>query len=200
MTDCMPSCAKGEVVWLVTANLHKYREVREILKDHNLAVGMLKSVDAVEIQDDDIKRIAAASALDAVKKSRLSTVVEDAGLFIDTLNGFPGPYSSFVFRTIGNEGILKLMRMVTDRSARFRSVVAFSSPETRKPVCFSGEVEGEILSQKLGVKGFGFDPIFKPRRSSKTFAQMTIQEKNKRSHRAAAFRQFAQWYTTSPQP
>jgi XTP/dITP diphosphohydrolase len=188
---------KNRVVWLVTGNLHKFNEVRPIMQEHNLAVGMLRKIEAAEIQDDDVKNVASARVLDAVRKSHLSVAVEDAGLFIMALNGFPGPYSSFVFKTIGNEGILRLMKNVADRSAVFKSVVAFSTPGRNRPLCFVGEVEGKILPRKLGTGGFGFDPIFRPNECRKTFAQMSIEEKNLRSHRSSAFRDFAEWYTAS---
>lgn len=193
----MAGFTKNRVAWLVTGNLHKFNEVRPVLSKYNIAAGMLRKIDAVEIQDDDIENVAKASALDAVRKSRLPIVVEDAGLFIETLGSFPGPYSSFVYRTIGNDGVLKVMRNVANRGARFRSVVAFSSPEQAEPLSFSCEVRGEIVKRKRGTYGFGFDPIFKPSSSQKTFAEMTVDEKNKYSHRASAFRRFAEWYAAS---
>jgi XTP/dITP diphosphohydrolase len=193
----MAGFPKNRVAWLVTGNLHKFNEVRPVLSKYNIAAGMLQKIDAVEIQDDDIENVAKASALDAVRKSRLPIIVEDAGLFIETLSSFPGPYSSFVYRTIGNDGILKLLRDVVDRGARFRSVVAFFSPEQDEPLSFSCEVRGEIVERKRGTCGFGFDPIFKPSGSQKTFAEMSVDEKNKYSHRASAFRRFAEWYTAS---
>jgi len=193
----MASFPKNRVAWLVTGNLHKFNEVRPVLSKYNIATGMLRKIDAVEIQDDDIENVAKASALDAVRRSRLPIVVEDAGLFIETLSSFPGPYSSFVYRTIGNDGVLKLMRNVANRGASFRSVVAFSSPEQDEPLSFSCEVLGEIVKRKRGTCGFGFDPIFKPSSSQKTFAEMTVDEKNKYSHRASAFRRFAEWYAAS---
>lgn len=193
----MAGFTKNRVAWLVTGNLHKFNEVRPVLSKYNIAAGMLRKIDAVEIQDDDIENVAKASALDAVRKSRLPIVVEDAGLFIETLGSFPGPYSSFVYRTIGNDGVLMLMRNAANRGARFRSVVAFSSPEQAEPLSFSCEVRGEIVKRKRGTYGFGFDPIFKPSSSQKTFAEMTVDEKNKYSHRASAFRRFAEWYAAS---
>jgi XTP/dITP diphosphohydrolase len=188
-------CSKSRVVWLVTGNINKFNEARRTMSEYNVAVGMLRKIDAVEIQDDDIENVARMSALDAVRRSGLPVVVEDAGLFIKALSRFPGPYSAFVFQTIGNDGVLKLMKNVPDRSAHFESVVAFSSPELREPLCFGCKIEGEIVKRKRGREGFGFDPIFRPLPSKKTFAQMAIEEKNVYSHRASAFRRFADWYT-----
>ena len=86
-------------------------------------------VKAMEIQDENLENIAKASAIDAAKKCGLPVIVEDAGLFIEALNGFPGPYSSYVNKTIGVGGILKLMNNVKDRSAYFLSAVAFYDPD-----------------------------------------------------------------------
>lgn len=193
----MSGSPKGKVVFLVTGNLHKFNEARRVLSRYKIATAMLKKVEAIEIQDDSIEKVAEASVLDAVVKCNLPVLVEDAGLFIDALNGFPGPYSSYVCRTIGNDGVLKLMEGVADRKASFKSVVAFASPGTDKPGFFSCGVEGQIVKKKRGNLGFGFDPVFKPSTSRKTFAEMNVEEKNKFSHRASAFRRFAQWYTAS---
>jgi XTP/dITP diphosphohydrolase len=186
----------GRVVFFVTSNIHKFNEARLVLAEHRVATALLR-VKKVEVQDDDIVNIAKASALDAVEKCRLPLIVEDAGLFVEALNGFPGPYSSHVYRTIETKGILKLMENVEKRDAYFQSVVAFCGPE-ELPKCFQAKVEGRISLEERGSSGFGFDPIFEPSASSnKTFAEMVMTEKNDYSHRALALRKFAKWYTTN---
>jgi XTP/dITP diphosphohydrolase len=188
---------KGRVAFFVTGNNHKFNEARRVLSEYRIATAMLRKIDATEIQDDSIENVAKASVIDAVKKCDLPVLVEDAGLFIEALKSFPGPYSSYVYRTIGNEGVLRLMEDVANRRACFNSVVAFLSPSKSDPLFFNGEVEGQITAETCGSQGFGFDPIFKPSGSSKTFAEMSVEEKNKHSHRALAFRRFAEWYTAS---
>ena len=183
----------GKVAFFATGNVHKFNEARFVFSEFKVAVAMLK-VKTVEIQDSDIENIAVASALDAVKKCSLPIVVEDAGLFIRALNGFPGPYSSYVFQTIGVNGVLKLMKDIDDREAYFHSVVAFCRPR-EKPIMFHGKVEGRIVHEERGDEGFGFDPIFTPLKGGgKTFAEMGLEEKNRFSHRALALRNFAEWY------
>jgi XTP/dITP diphosphohydrolase len=183
----------GKVVFLATSNIHKFNEARLSLSEFKIATAMLK-VKTFEIQDNSIENIAVASALDAVKKCHLPLIVEDAGLFIKALNNFPGPYSSYVFQTIGTSGILKLMKDIDDRYAYFHSVVAFCKPK-EKPVTFYGKVKGKIVQEERGGSGFGFDPIFAPLKGDgKTFAEMGTEEKNKYSHRAEALRKFAKWY------
>jgi len=183
----------GKVAFFVTGNVHKFYEARFLLSMFKFAVAMLR-VKTVEIQDNSIENIAVASALDAVKKCHFPVFVEDAGLFIKSLDGFPGPYSSYVFQTIGTKGILKLMRGIDDRDAYSHSVVAFCRPK-EKPITFHGKVEGKIVHEERGKRGFGFDPIFTPLKGNgKTFAEMETAEKNRFSHRAEALREFAKWY------
>ena len=194
----MDSFPLGRVVFFVTSNIHKFDEARKALAGYKIATAMLR-VEAVEIQDDSIEKVAQASASDAVEKCGLPIIVEDAGLFIEALKGFPGPYSSYAYRTIGTKGILELMKNVEKRQAYFRSVVAFSSPD--KPLTtFQGKINGKISRGERGRSGFGFDPIFSPSGQNRTFAEMTTQEKNRYSHRAQALRRFAEWYTVAFQP
>ena len=187
---------KGHFVFFATNNINKFNEAREVLAKNKIALGMLR-IKSLEIQSESLEEIAQASVIEAFRRYRLPMVVEDAGLFVDALNGFPGPYAAYVYRTIGNQGLLRLMEGIDNRKAKFKSVVAYFSSELESPMCFEGTVTGEIVRRErkaTNKMGFGFDPIFKPDNSDKTFAQMNVAEKCKRSHRAAAFRKFAEWY------
>jgi len=185
-----------KVVYFATGNINKFNEARSILSPLGFAVGMLR-VKGDEIQSDSLEEIAKASSLNAYKKSRLPVFVEDAGLFIRALDGFPGPYASYVYKTVHNSGILKLMNNESDRRAKFQSVVAYCDETICEPQCFKGESKGEITKTERRPEGkaaFGFDPIFQPVGSIKSFAEMTIEEKNCLSHRSKALRKFASWY------
>ena len=114
------------------------------------------------------------------------------------LGGFPGPYSSYVFNTVGCEGILKLLHSVTERGASFEAAVAYCEPGHR-PICFTGSVKGVVTKRARGSNGFGFDPIFVPKGNRRTFAEMSTKEKNLYSHRARAFGKFCKWFTSSQQ-
>jgi len=187
---------KGRVAFLVSKNVHKFDEARQVLAEYGVATAMIK-IETTEIQDDKIENIVKAKAIDAVKKCDLPIIVEDAGLFIEALSGFPGSYSSHAYQTIGVAGILKLMENVKKRDAYFHSVVAFYDSEIETPNCFHGRVEGKISVEERGSFGFGFDPVFEPLNGhGKTFAEMTVQEKNRFSHRAQALRKFAEWYVS----
>ena len=185
----------SKVFFFATGNIHKFNEVRSILSPLGFAVAMLR-MKGDEIQSDSIEDIAQTAVRNAFKKTGLPIFVEDAGLFIAALDGFPGPYAAYVFKTIHNKGILKLMENVADRHAEFQSFIAYLDSNQIQPECFSGESKGTITKTERteqGKSGFGFDPIFLPDGSSKTFAEMAIEEKNSYSHRAMAIKKFAKW-------
>jgi len=179
-------------ILLVTGNIHKKREVEVILSKYGdtFEVELAPHLRKLEIQSDDLVEIArkAIEHIASVVKPQENTyiVIEDDGLFIDALNGFPGPYSAYVYKTIGLQGILKLMEGVTNRSATFRSVLGVYTPSGRIEIV-QGQVRGVIATEIRGTHGFGYDPIFIPEGYDKTFAEMTIEEKCKVSHRARAF-------------
>jgi len=185
----------SKVAFFGTGNFHKFNEARYVLVEYKISVAML-NLKCIEIQDDNLETIAKTSAIDAANKSNLPIFVEDAGLFIKALNGFPGPYSSYVYRTLGTKGILKILGNNKSRDAHFLSVIAFCDPQGQsKPMTFQGRIEGKIMLEEKGSEGFGFDPIFEPLSGNgKAFAEMTTVEKNKYSHRGQALRRFANWY------
>ncbi|MEM1514762.1 MAG: XTP/dITP diphosphatase [Candidatus Bathyarchaeia archaeon] len=183
----------GRLIFFATRNINKFNEARKILAEYSISVAMVKAK-MLEVQSDDIEEIAEMSAIYAARETNLPVIVEDAGLFIEALNGFPGPYSSYAYRTIGVGGLLKLLEDVEERRAYFKSVVVFCDPQEDMR-CFQGIVYGRISREARGSGGFGFDPIFKPdEEPGKTFAEMSIEEKNRFSHRARAFKKFAEWY------
>ena len=116
-------------------------------------------------------------------------MIDDSGLFINALKGFPGVYSSYVFKTVGCDGILSLMKGVKDRGARFECCIGFKAPG-KDPFIAKGIAEGSISQKKAGSGGFGYDPIFVHEGYSKTYAQLEIKEKNTISHRGKAIEIF----------
>jgi XTP/dITP diphosphohydrolase len=188
---CQP---KKELIFLATGNFHKFDEARRILTEYGINSAMLR-VKNVEIQSESLREIATTSVIYAFYRSHLPVIVEDAGLFVDALKGFPGHYAAYVYKTISNPGLLKLMEGVKERSATFRSVIAYYNGQG-EPICFEGVAKGKVAYHETWgtlKTGFGFDPIFKPIGSEKTFAEMQNDEKNGFSHRADAVRKFAEW-------
>lgn len=179
-----------------TSNKNKFDEAKRILEPFQIDLRFVGEK-GVEIQSSNLEEIAAYAAKCLAQKLNVPVVVEDAGLFIRALKGFPGPYSSFVEATIGIEGVLQLMSSAPDRSASFASAVAFCTPNS-EPASFQAVVEGQIAERSIGSGGFGFDPIFVPAGSEgRTFAEMQTEEKNALSHRSRAFKEFARWYSSA---
>ncbi len=172
-------------------NRHKLAEANLALRNYGVEL-VSADVEKLEIQSDSLEEIALYAARYAYTKIRRPVVVEDAGLFVYALHGFPGPYSSYVYKTIGIEGLLKLMKGVEDRRAKFVSVVAFALNENDVLV-FRGEVEGAIALEPRGSGGFGFDPIFIPCGFTTTFAEMSLKRKVEVCHRGIAFRKLGRW-------
>lgn len=149
----------------------------------------------IEIQSDSLLEIVRYAARVAAKKAHSPVLVEDSGLFVRALNGFPGPYSSYVHKTIGCEGILKLLSGIDDRYAFFDCAIAFCTP-SEDLYTFQGRSIGQISINVRGTGGFGFDPIFIPNGESLTFAEMLPEQKDRFSHRGIAFRAFGSWFSS----
>src|ERR687892_963845 len=179
-----------ETITFVSTNQNKFFEVQLILSTQNVSVEFAK-ISLVEIQSDSLEEIAREKAKTAFAEVGRQVIVEDDGLFIDSLAGFPGSYSSFVFRTIGNDGILKLLAGSANRSAYFRSLIAFYNGITLS--ISEGRVDGRISERVTEGGGWGYDPIFVPDGTDLTFAELK-KSKNEYSHRKRALERFAQWY------
>jgi XTP/dITP diphosphohydrolase len=177
-------------IYFATSNKNKFNEASRILEKYGYEL-VLFSFEKKELQSTDLGEIALQSALIAYTYVNAPVVVEDSGLFIKALNGFPGPFSSYVYKTIGVRGVLKLMEGVTDRSAYFEAAVAIVMPPFER--VFKGSVYGRIADSPRGTGGFGFDPIFIPENEDRTFAEMSVEEKNRYSHRARAFEKLGIW-------
>lgn len=180
------------LIQFATKNEGKFIEARRVALKYGIELAQV-NLEKYEIQADDLKKIATVAAEQALREVHATAIVaEDAGFFIDALNGFPGPYSSYVYRTLGVKGILKLLENVDRRRAHFASAVAYCDGD--KTICFEGVVKGSVDLKPRGQQGFGFDPIFIPEQGDgRTFAEMEIDEKNQFSHRALAFSEFCKW-------
>jgi XTP/dITP diphosphohydrolase len=179
-------------VLFATSNRGKLAEARAILAPLGIAVEQFDGK-GIEIQADTTAEVAAYSSRGAAAAAGRPVLVEDAGLYVDSLGGFPGPYSAYVFKTIGVAGVVSLLRPSAKREARFVSSLAYCKPGG-EPTQFEGTALGSIALKPVGDRGFGFDPIFLPAGGSKTFGELTVEEKCVVSHRAASMKRFAKWY------
>ncbi|MEM1622704.1 MAG: XTP/dITP diphosphatase [Sulfolobales archaeon] len=179
-------------LYLVSRNQGKIKELSYLSREYGIELIPL-DIPKVEVQSESLQEVALYSATVAYLTVRKPVIVEDSGLYIKQLKMFPGALSSYVYKTIGVRGVLKLMEGVKDRGAFFKSVIALAAPRVRGVKLFQGVVYGTISDEPRGTGGFGFDPIFIPSGYTKTFAEMSVEEKNKVSHRAKAFRGLAEW-------
>ncbi len=179
-------------IYFATSNEHKFKEAKEILSTKGIEITHFK-FSHNEIRSDNLEEIALEAvevAFSQLKENDALIFVEDTGLFIDELNGFPGTYSGWVQKKICSEGILALMKGKTNRSASFKTCIALREPTGTKT--FFGECTGTITQEIRGKSGFGYDPIFIPAGESSTFAEK-ICLKNELSHRFKSLLLFANY-------
>lgn len=146
-----------------------------------------------EVQADTLEEVARERALWLRGKVRGPYFVDDAGLFVDALKGFPGVYSAYVNKTLGWAGVLKLLEGQADRRARFECCIAYMEPSMAAPFVLKGVCPGRIAERAAGQGGFGFDPVFVPDGRDRTFAELPLADKNALSHRGRALARFAAW-------
>jgi len=203
----------------VTTNPGKLHEARQYLGDETITD---YDYDYTEIQSESLAAIAAEGAREAYREVGAPVVVDDSGLFIESFEGFPGPYSSYVEDKLGIEKVWALAQTVEDRAASFRCVMAYcdgepfdASPDPinreDRAAAAAGDSaaamddDTDALPVKLfvgsvrgtiveprGDGGFGYDPIFE--HDGSTFAELSSEEKNALSHRGRALAKFADWY------
>jgi len=181
-------------LYFITGNKGKVLEAKT--KFSKLGIKIIqKDLGYPEIQADSLEDVAIYGAEHLQKNFKNPFILEDAGLFIDALDGFPGVYSAYVFYRIGCSGILKLLEGIDEkkRNATFKSVYAYCKPGI-KPVLFAGESKGKISKKAMGDSGFGYDPIFIPDGETKTFGQMETEEKNKHSHRGKSLEKLHNYF------
>ncbi|VVC01102.1 Non-canonical purine NTP pyrophosphatase [uncultured archaeon] len=182
-------CPSSRKILLLTSNHHKCAEANMILKPYSIKI-IQKSAKGIEIQSDSIEEVARVCAKNAYSKFRVPLLVEDSGLFVDALRGFPGVYSSAIYKQVGCEGILRLLAQKRQRSAKFVCALAYANSSGVR--LFRGVVHGTIASRIHTGAGFGYDPIFIPKGYSKPFSALP-KVKASLSHRGRAFVYFGRF-------
>jgi len=182
-------------VAFVSTNAGKFREARAILRPYGVRVRWVRR-SLVEPQSADLAEVARAKAA-AVRDVRGYVLVEDSGLFVRSLHGFPGVYSAHFLELWGFPMLLELLRR-RSRAAAFRSVAVLRRGRTVRT--FVGEVEGTIARSPSGDHGFGYDPIFIPEGYHQTFAELPPTIKNALSHRARAMSKVGLFLRTRETP
>lgn len=184
---------------LATNNLDKISEIKNKLIGLRFEIltlkDVVKNVDVIE-DSDTLEGNALKKAKEFYEATGIPAIADDTGLFVDALSGEPGVYSS---RYAGDDAtyddncnlLLKNLNgiPIEKRSAYFKTVICFyKNPEEQ--YFFEGIVRGKITENKRGAAGFGYDPVFIPDGFDKTYAEMSLEEKNYLSHRAKSLEQF----------
>jgi XTP/dITP diphosphohydrolase len=191
--------SKPDSVFLASGNKHKIEELRQVLAPLGIDLkSVLDFSDAEEVDEDqpDLEGNAMKKASFWHRKTGLPSLADDTGLEVDALGGAPGVYSARYAgdKATYDDNVNKLLSELEgekDRSAQFRTVVAYVTEDEEQ--IFEGICRGEIIQEKKGDKGFGYDPVFIPDGYSKTFAELSSTEKNRISHRGIAVRKFIEF-------
>jgi XTP/dITP diphosphohydrolase len=184
-----------------THNSNKAKEIQSLLPNdfQILTLTQINCIDEIPETSETLEGNSLLKAHFVSDNFNLNCFADDTGLEIDALNGSPGVYSA---RYAGEEKnaeanmnlVLSELRNESNREAQFRTVITLILND--KTHVFEGIVRGEISNEKRGAEGFGYDPVFIPEGQTKTFAEMTLAEKNQQSHRARAFEKMINFLKT----
>jgi XTP/dITP diphosphohydrolase len=174
-----------------TNNPNKVAEVQKMLSNtiELLSLKDINCFDEIEETESTLEGNAKLKAAYITQKFGYNCFADDTGLEVESLNGKPGVYSArFAGEPRNSENnmkkLLSVLKDIENRKAQFRTSICLNLDG--EEFLFEGVCKGEILKEKQGKKGFGYDPIFKPEGFNRSFAEMTSQEKNKISHRGIA--------------
>ncbi|MFA5259250.1 MAG: non-canonical purine NTP pyrophosphatase [Candidatus Pacearchaeota archaeon] len=166
------------VVYFITGNSKKFEEASQIIQ------GIEKlDIDLPEIQELDPRKIIEEKLKEARKNHSGEFFCEDTSVYLECLNGFPGPLIKWFKKSIEIDGIYCLVSKYENNNAVAKTIIGYSKGEEIN--FFEGEIKGKIVSPR-GKRDFGWDPIFQPNGHDKTMAEMTLEEKNKISMRKQA--------------
>ncbi len=176
-------------LYFLTGSKNKFEEVKSVLP----TVEQL-DIDLPEIQEVNAREIIKAKLLEAISHKKAEFIVEDTSLYFDCLNGLPGPLIKWFMKTIGNKGLFNIVEKLENTKAEAKTIIAYAkNPE--EIYYFEGLIKGKIVSPK-GKSGFGWDPIFQPKGYSKSFAELTQEEKNDMSMRRIALNKLKEFMGT----
>ncbi|UII28718.1 non-canonical purine NTP diphosphatase [Fulvivirga maritima] len=189
-------------ICFATNNKNKLEEVQNMLPPHFELVSLegVGCTEELREDQDTLEGNSLQKAQYVFDTFEYSCFADDTGLEVPSINGEPGVKSArYAGDQRDNEANIQLLldklEGKEDRSAQFRTVITLVTPDETKQ--FEGVVKGKIISQKVGEKGFGYDPVFVPEGYDVTFAQMSMDEKNKISHRARAFNKLSDYLSSS---
>lgn len=174
-------------LYFVTGNKGKVGEAQAIL---GFPV-QIADIDLDEVQSLDPEYVVRKKVEAAYAVLQKPLFVDDVSLHVNAWGGFPGPLVKHVRFKGDNELLLKLLQQEDDRSVVVKAIIGFHDGE--KVHTFTGELEAEIVREERGERGWGFDSIIIPKGDTRTWAEMTLEEKNRTTHRRKALDKFKQY-------
>jgi non-canonical purine NTP pyrophosphatase (RdgB/HAM1 family) len=166
-------------IYFITGNKGKFEELNSIIP-----LVVQKDIDLPELQEINPQKIIEEKLKVAFLHIKGKCIVEDTSLYINDLKGLPGPLIKWFLKTVGNRGIANMAYKLTSRKAVAKTVIGYAK-NIHETHFFEGSIEGVIVKPR-GDKGFGWDSIFQPIGQTKTFAEMTLEEKKEFSMRKIA--------------
>jgi XTP/dITP diphosphohydrolase len=177
---------------LATSNVNKAREIAQVL---GIPVERVP-LDLTEIQAIDVAAVIEPKAREAYARTGAPVLVEDTGLHFAAWNGLPGALVAWFMKTVDSAGLCRMLRPEDSRAAVARTAIGFFDGTAFH--AFEGELSGTIAGEPRGTNGFGWDTIFIPDGSERTMAEMSADEKNALSMRAAAARELRAFLAARP--
>ncbi len=171
---------------VVTSNANKIAEINEILGTNH----QVSHLDVPEIQSLDLDKVIAAKAKAAYDKIKKPVLVTDVSLEIEKLKGLPGTFVKFFLETLGTTGTVRLLGKGIHKAKATDAVAIYDGKNLK---IFKGTIEGTLANDDRGEAGFGFDKVFIPNGNSKTWSELSVDEKNKISHRAKALKKLKEY-------
>lgn len=183
------------ILYLATQNKHKVEELSALLQDHFTVrdLSTLALTEEIPETGTTLRENSLQKARYIAEKFHVSCLADDSGLEVEALGGEPGVYSArYAGEPKDDQANLQLLlqnlRGYANRRARFVTVLTYFAAGSYHS--FEGEIQGSIVESPRGTQGFGYDPIFQPEKEQRTFAEMTLSEKNQIAHRARALEKF----------
>lgn len=186
-------------IYFATKNKGKVSSLKRVLSQYGIKV-IHSPMDLPEPRTDDLREIAKEKVLAAYQEVKKSVIALDAGFYIPSLNGFPGAFVNLVLKTIGIEGILKLIETKSG-DCEFRDCLAYFDSKLKEPLIFEPNVVGALSAEPRGkIKDYAWSElflIFIPDGEQKTLAEMTEEEYrvwHKKYHQKSYATEFANWF------
>lgn len=173
---------KIDKITFVTGNKGKFIEAEKIL-----GIPLeLKDIDLEEIQEIDLEKVALHKLQQAYEIVKTPVIIDDVSFSLDAWNGFPGPLIKWILKAGNGTASILLKMLEGEKNRAATAILAVGFHDGKNPYLFYGEVTGTIAEKIRGDNGFGWDAVFIPEGQTKTFGEMTVEQKNAISHRKAA--------------